>query len=199
MDKSKHLYIWELAALITLCVCLLTGLWAQGRQSRVADSLVRLHVLAVSDEPYEQAVKLRVRDAVLQYLAPKLSGIESADRAEAILSDLLDEIRAAAETAAEGREVHVILGDERYPTREYEGFALPAGRYRSLRVVLGEGKGHNWWCVVFPPVCLAAAQREAVRPVMRPEDYALITQEEGWQLKFRIVELWGELLESLEF
>ena len=94
MDKSKHLYIWELAALISLCVCLLTGLWAQGRQSRVADSLVRLHVLAVSDEPYEQAVKLRVRDAVLQYLAPKLSAIESADRAETVLSDSLDAIRS---------------------------------------------------------------------------------------------------------
>ena len=199
MDKSKHLYIWELAALISLCVCLLTGLWAQGRQSRVADSLVRLHVLAVSDEPYEQAVKLRVRDAVLAFLTPKLSGIKNAEHADAVLASSLGEIRAAAETAAEGRAVCVSLSDERYPTRAYEGFALPAGSYHSLRVVLGEGKGHNWWCVVFPPVCLAAAQREAVRPVMRPEDYALITQEEGWQLKFRIVELWGELLESLEF
>lgn len=198
MDKSKHLYIWELSALITLCACLLTGLWAQGRQSHIADSLVRLHVLAVSDEPYEQAVKLRVRDAVLQYLAPRLSGVDSAEQAEAVLTASLDEILAAAEAAAEGRAVRVTLSDERYPTREYEGFALPAGRYSSLRVVLGEGKGRNWWCVVFPPVCLAAAQREAVRPVMRPEDYALITQEEGWQLKFRIVELWGELLESLE-
>ena len=63
-----------------------------------------------------------------------------------------------------------------------------------LRVVLGEGKGRNWWCVVFPPVCLAAVQREAVRPVMNPEDYALITREEGWQIRFRIVELWGELI-----
>lgn len=199
MDKTKHFYIWELSALITLCVCLMTGLWAQGRQRAVADSLVRLHVLAVSDEPYEQAVKLRVRDAVLQCLAPKLTDAGSAGEAEAILTASLDEIRAAAETAAGGREVRVTLSDERYPTRAYEGFALPAGRYRSLRVVLGEGKGRNWWCVVFPPVCLAAAQKEAVRPVMRPEDYALITQEEGWQLKFRIVELWGELLESLEF
>lgn len=199
MDKSKRLYIWELSALITLCVFLLTGLWAQGRQNGIADGLVRLHVLAVSDEQEEQAVKLRVRDAVLRCLAPKLTEAGSADRAEAILTAALDDIRAAAETAAGGREVRVTLSDERYPTREYEGFALPAGRYRSLRVVLGEGKGHNWWCVVFPPVCLAAAQREAVRPVMRPEDYALITREEGWQLKFRIVELWGELVESLEF
>lgn len=197
MDKSRRLKIWELSALIALCVCLLTGLWAEGRQQRLAAGLVRLHVLAVSDEAEEQAVKLRVRDAVLRYLAPYLDGVKSADEAEAILSGKLDGVRAAAEQAAEGRKVRVTLGDERYPTRDYAGFSLPAGRYRSLRVVLGEGKGHNWWCVVFPPVCLAAVEREAVRPVMSPEDYALITREDGWQLRFRLVELWGELLTRL--
>ena len=197
MDKSRRLKIWELSALVTLCVCLLTGLWAEGRQQRLAAGLVRLHVLAVSDEAEEQAVKLRVRDAVLRYLAPYLDGVKSADEAEAILSGKLDGVRAAAEQAAEGRTVRVTLGDERYPTRDYAGFSLPAGRYRSLRVVLGEGEGHNWWCVVFPPVCLAAVQREAVRPVMNPEDYALITREDGWQLRFRLVELWGELLTRL--
>ena len=197
MDKSRRLKIWELSALVTLCVCLLTGLWAEGRQQRLAAGLVRLHVLADSDEAEEQAVKLRVRDAVLRYLAPYLDGVKSADEAEAILSGKLDGVRAAAEQAAEGRTVRVTLGDERYPTRDYAGFSLPAGRYRSLRVVLGEGKGHNWWCVVFPPVCLAAVQREAVRPVMNPEDYALITREDGWQLRFRLVELWGELLTRL--
>jgi len=193
MEKSRKLKIWELSALITLCVCLLTGLWAEGRQQRIAAGLVRLHVLAASDDPGEQAVKLRVRDAVLQYLAPQLEGLMSAGEAEALLAGELDGIRAAAERAAEGRAVRVTLGEERYPTRDYAGFSLPAGRYRSLRVVLGEGKGHNWWCVVFPPVCLAAVQREAVRPVMNPDDYALITREDGWQLRFRIVELWGEL------
>ena len=197
MDNNRCLRIWELSALVTLCVCLLAGLWAEGRQQRLAAGLVRLHVLAASDEAEEQAVKLRVRDAVLRYLAPQLEGAKSADEAEAILAGKLDGVRSAAERAAEGRVVHVTLGDERYPTRDYAGFSLPAGRYRSLRVVLGEGKGHNWWCVVFPPVCLAAVEREAVRPVMNPEDYALITREDGWQIRFRLVELWGELLTLL--
>jgi len=197
MDNNRCLRIWELSALVTLCVCLLAGLWAEGRQQRLAAGLVRLHVLAASDEAEEQAVKLRVRDAVLRYLAPQLEGAKSADEAEAILAGKLDGVRSAAERAAEGRAVHVTLGDERYPTRDYAGFSLPAGRYRSLRVVLGEGKGHNWWCVVFPPVCLAAVEREAVRPVMNPEDYALITREDGWQIRFRLVELWGELLTLL--
>lgn len=191
-DSGRHLRVWELSALLSLCVCLTAGLWAQGRQSAVARSLVRLHVLAVSDAAEEQAVKLRVRDAVLACLTPLLEGAESAEEADAVIAGALDSIRAAAESASEGRPVRVCLGEERYPTRDYGGFRLPAGRYRSLRVVLGAGEGHNWWCVVFPPVCLSAAQGEALRPAMRPADYELITREEGWQLRFRIVELWGE-------
>lgn len=198
-DKSRHLYIWELAGLVTLCFLLLSGVWAEGRQASVAGSLVRLHVLAVSDAPEEQAVKLRVRDAVLSLLAPKLAGVQSADEAGEVLADSLALIQAAAEQAAGGRPVRVSLDKERYPTRDYAGFSLPAGRYRSLRVVLGEGLGHNWWCVVFPPVCLSAAEQEAMQPVMNPEDYALITREEGWEIRFRIVELWGKLLNSLAF
>ena len=194
MEENKLLKTWELSALIALCVTLCLALWAQGRQEAAASRLLRLRVVAASDAPEEQAVKLRVRDAVLNYLAPRLEGADSAGAAEAILAGELAGIRAAAEEAAQGRAVRVTLGEERYPTREYLGFRLPAGRYRSLRVVLGEGKGRNWWCVVFPPVCLAAVQREAVRPVMNPEDYALITREEGWQIRFRIVELWGELI-----
>ena len=197
MKNDRCLRIWELAALTALCFCLLAGLWAEGRQRSIAGSLVRLHVLAHSDEANEQAVKLRVRDAVLSYLAPRLAGAADVGEAEAILARELPGIRAAAEREADGRAVSVTLGEERYPTRDYAGFSLPAGRYRSLRVVLGAGQGHNWWCVVFPPVCLAAVQREAVQPVMNPEDYALITREDGWQLRFRLVELWGELMNKL--
>lgn len=197
-DKSRHLYIWELAGLIALCFLLLSGVWAEGRQASIAGSLVRLHVLAVSDAPEEQAVKLRVRDAVLSLLAPKLAGVQSADEAGEVLADSLPLIRSAAQEAAEGRPVRVSLAEERYPTRDYAGFSLPAGRYRSLRVVLGEGQGHNWWCVVFPPVCLSAAEQEAMQPVMNPDDYALITREDGWEIRFRIVELWGKLLEKVE-
>lgn len=193
-DKSRHLSLWELAGLVTLCALLLTGLWAEKKQVSIAESLVRLHVLAVSDAPEEQAVKLRVRDAVLECLAPMLADVRDAEEAEAVLADALESIRAAAVDAAGGRTVRVTLREERYPTRDYAGFSLPAGRYRSLRVVLGEGKGRNWWCVVFPPVCLAAAEKEAMQPVMNPGDYALITRADGWEIRFRIVELWGELL-----
>ncbi len=192
-DKSRHLCLWELAGLMALCALLLSGLWAEGRQASVASRLVRLHVLAVSDAPEEQAVKLRVRDAVLETVAPLLENVRDVKEAGAVLEDSLDLVCSAAEAAAEGRSVRVTFSEERYPTRDYTGFSLPAGRYRSLRVVLGEGKGHNWWCVVFPPVCLSAAEKEAMQPVMNPADYALITRADGWEIRFRVVELWGEL------
>jgi len=118
-DKSRHLYIWELAGLVTLCFLLLSGVWAEGRQASLAGSLVRLHVLAVSDAPEEQAVKLRVRDAVLSLLAPKLAGVQNADEAGEVLADSLPLIRAVAEQAAEGRPVRVSLGEGDVDCRPY--------------------------------------------------------------------------------
>ena len=194
---NRRLRRWESAALIAMCLCLLAAVTAQRRAASVSRSLIRLHVLAVDDSATEQAVKLSVRDAVLDYLAPRLAGAQSAAEAEAILERELAAVCDAARSRAGDRSVTASLAYERYPTREYEGFTLPAGRYRSLRIVLGEGRGHNWWCIVFPPVCLAAVQREALRPVMNPEDYALLTREEGWELRFRSVELWGELVNRL--
>ncbi|MBO5556614.1 MAG: stage II sporulation protein R, partial [Oscillospiraceae bacterium] len=100
-------------------------------------------------------------------------------------------------SAAEGRQVRVRLGPEPYPTRRYAAFTLPAGTYESLQVILGEGQGHNWWCVVFPPLCLTAAEAEPVQSVMSPGDFALVSGQEGYELRFRLVELWGALTARL--
>lgn len=195
--QADKLKIWEAAALCALCVSLLTGVWAEARQQSISASLVRLHVIAASDEQAEQELKLRVRDAVLEYLEPKLRGVESAAEAQEIIGSDLEGIGRAAAAVSEGRRVTVSLGEERYPTREYAAFTLPAGRYESLRVILGEGRGHNWWCVVFPPLCLSAAECEQAQQVMSQEDYALITGEADYEIRFRLVELWGELVSLL--
>ena len=192
-EKGKNLRAWELALLAALCLTLCVGLWAQKKQGELSSQVVRLHVLAVDDSEEEQALKLRVRDAVLADLAPLLEGVTDRDEAREILAGRLQAIAEAAADAAEGRKVSVSLGPESYPLRRYEGFVLPAGTYESLRVVLGEGEGHNWWCVVFPPLCLSAADAGRVQSVMKPDDFALIIEEDGYELRFRIVELWGEL------
>ena len=195
--KEYKLKTWELAALCALCVSLCVGTWAQGRQRDISSSLVRLHVIAASDEKAEQELKLRVRDNVLEYLTPVLDKAESPEEAQRIINGELTSIKAAAEACAGGRSVSVTLGQEYYPTREYEGFTLPAGQYQSLRVILGEGKGHNWWCVVFPPLCVSAAEQNKALDAMSEPERGLITEADGYELRFRIVELWGELMELL--
>lgn len=194
----KSLRKWEIALLLALCFTLLAGTWAGAASSRVSEGLVRLHVIAASDDATEQAIKLDVRDAVLSYLEPKLDSADDIAGAEALIEANLDGIAAAAESAAQGREVNVTLGEEYYPTREYDTFSLPAGRYQSLRVTLGEGAGHNWWCVVFPPLCLTAAESEAAFEELDGETRAIISSDGGGvQFKFRLLELWGELMEFL--
>lgn len=196
MDKRK-LKAWELALLGAVCLALCTGAWAQGRQDGISSRLVRLHVVAVSDDALEQEIKLSVRDGVLEYLSPALEAARGSDEAQRIISSRLPEIRAAAQRYAQGREVRVSLEPEYFPTRRYDGFTLPAGRYDCLRVTLGSGQGHNWWCVVFPPLCIDAAARERALDSMAQDDRALITEAEGYELRFRIVELWGEIMQRL--
>ena len=189
---AQKLKIWEAALLISLCAALCAGTWAQGRMENIRGGLMRLHVIAASDEEYEQALKLRVRDAVLEYLGPKLENAESRREAEEIIRLSIPGIARSAAAAAEGRRVSVTLGQESYPTRYYGGFSLPGGRYDSLRVVLDEGKGQNWWCVVFPPLCTGAVTAEAVE-TLGGQEKAIITQSEDYRLAFRLLEIWGEL------
>lgn len=190
---NNKLKIWETALLAAMCVTLCTAVWAQARQNSISKSLIRLHVIAVSDDDGEQAIKLKVRDAVLEYISPKLEESVSVEKSKQIIGDELLNIQQAAETAAEGRKISVCLGLENYPTRAYDGFTLPAGRYTSLRVILGDGEGHNWWCVVFPPVCLDAAE-EKISSALCPEDVKIVTEADGYVIKFRLVELWGSLV-----
>ena len=194
MTKLK---IWEVSLLCALCVSLLAGTWAQTKQAEIASSLMRLHVIAVSDDKTEQEIKLRVRDEVLKSISPELENAANADDAESIVRANLGKIQRAAMRKAEGRKVTVSLGEEYYPTRHYENFSLPAGKYTSLRVILGEGKGHNWWCVVFPPLCVSAAEQEAALDAMNGDDKAILTEADGYVVKFRVLELWGELMEKL--
>ena len=182
-----------------MCVTLLTGTWAQARSQLLAARLVRLHVIAVSDDDAEQAVKLQVRDAVLAYLEPQLQGVTDVDAAQQLIAGDLDGIASAAQAAAGERPVRVALGPEHYPTRDYGTFALPAGVYTSLRVTLGAGAGHNWWCVIFPPLCAQAAglSEQAVQ-ALSDDDVRLVTESDGgYVVRFRLLELWDALVQRL--
>ena len=198
MKEIGKFRIWELALLIALCVSSFAGLWAERTQSQLRSQMVRLHVLAVDDSQLEQNIKLGVRDAVLDYLEPVLAQVSTAGEARKTISSQLDRIRLHAAMASQGRSVQVTLSEEYYPTRTYEGFSLPAGKYQSLRVVLGEGRGHNWWCVVYPQLCLPAAAEYTPMEALPETTAQLIAGGDSVQYKFRILELWGRLQAYLE-
>ncbi len=123
--------------------------------------LIRFHVVANSDAPADQAVKLAVRDALLAELQPLLRRAASRGQAWRLLEEDRAGLRRTADTVLAsyraGYRAAVFLGTARFPAKAYGGLLLPAGRYPSLRVVLGRGRGHNWWCVLFPPLCLVNA------------------------------------------
>ncbi len=203
---SKKLHIWESALLVAFAVTLLVGCCASAGRSALAEQVLRLHVVANSDSSEDQTVKLQVRDAVLAQAQPLLEGVEDSRSAEQVLTPYLEELEqtAAGVLSAEGfeDEVTVSITDQWFPTKEYEGFALPAGQYRALRVVIGEGEGQNWWCVVFPPLCFAAVTEEVVAAAaeagLTEEQVALITgQDGGYVLKFKVMEWWELLMEKL--
>ena len=202
-NHTFKLRLWEAALFLAFGLTLTAGVWASASESALAGQVLRLHVVANSDSEQDQALKLLVRDAVLTRAGGLLDGASDRRSAEQALAPHLDELaRAAAETlAAEGcgDAVTVTLADQWFPTKEYDGFSLPAGQYRALRVTIGEGQGRNWWCVVFPPLCLGSVTEESVETVageaLSDGQVALITgQDGGYVLKFRFIEWWNELL-----
>ena len=206
MTKKNPAYLAELALLIGLAAWLLTGALALNNQDRLAEKVVRLHVLANSDSPEDQALKLKVRDRVLEQAEAILKS--SADRTEAearIRGNILELEALANETVRENGYDYPVtaeLADIQFPTREYEGFTLPAGEYLALRILIGEAAGQNWWCVVFPPLCTAAAAEVpacALAAGLSEEQVRLITEEDrGYVLKFKTVELWQRLRAAVE-
>ncbi len=193
---------WEIALALALVLSVLTGSFLEHEQEALADSVLRLHVLANSDSPEDQALKLVVRDAILEWTTPLLYGVSDRVRAEEILCAALPEVeRVAEETIRQAGYLYAAsaeLAQTAFPTKTYTDFALPAGRYEALRVVIGDGGGQNWWCVVFPPLCLAASgaqTKDTLREAgLTDGQVSLVTGEtEGYEIKFKCLEWWDAI------
>ena len=198
---KQRLHPIELTLMIVAALALTSGAVALHTQSQLAEKVVRLHVLANSDSDEDQALKLKVRDAVLEQATETLRGADSQTEACRRLTDMLPELEETARViiTANGYDygVRAELAETSFPTKEYDGFALPAGEYLALRVLIGEAAGQNWWCVVFPPLCTTAAAdvpAAALSAGLSEDEVALITEaDEGYVLKFKTVELWEKL------
>lgn len=192
----KHNHLFKAALCALLVSCALSWLTAAGPAEQLPENILRLHVVANSDSDEDQALKLAVRDAVLTEAARWCQGAEDLQEANSSVCTHLESITQAAQQVVESRgftdPVTATVTDEFFPTRHYDGITLPAGRYRALRVVIGEGNGHNWWCIVFPALCLPAAQEDDVMSALPQEQRGLV-ESQGVHVKFKVVEMYEEL------
>ena len=192
------------SALIVTAALLFVGLMPVHGEEKIYDSVIRLHVLANSDAAEDQALKLAVRDAVLEVTVPLLEDCTDRAEAAALLESSMGDIQTAAERviADAGRtdSVALLLNEESYPEKNYDSFCFPSGTYLSLRVCIGEAAGQNWWCCLFPPLCLGAATVPAdkaedsfLQVGLTPDQYKIITETDspGYKIRFKLLELFN--------
>ena len=186
---------WEIALAISLLVAVWMCIVPIRAQNRLADKIVRLHVLANSDAVEDQRLKLTVRDAVLQ----AAEGVGEID--DTLLYKLQEEAQRIVETEGYDYPVQVTREHCWFDTREYETFSLPAGYYDAVRVIIGEGAGRNWWCVIYPPLCTGVCEKDLAdigkEFSLSEEEISLICEEKGYIIRFRLADLWGKLLHKM--
>ena len=150
--------------IIFLFVVVCWGIMALWDHDQLEKELIRLHIVANSDREEDQEIKLRVKDAILECLQDGMKEATSVEGAKQYLEDILPALEEKANFVLEKggfeQRVSISLSLEEFPKRIYDTFSLPSGIYQSLRVVIGEGEGHNWWCVVYPRLCLEAVSEE---------------------------------------
>lgn len=193
----------ELSLLCGMIITVLLSVTSFGAScGNIRNEVLRMHVIANSDSAEDQAVKLKVRDAVLAAGKDLFDGSVSAAEAETVLDSEKQMLQQAAETVLRENGfsygARVEIGKDFFNTRTYDGkVTLPAGEYEAVRVILGEGEGQNWWCVMFPPLCLPAAEAEAEMGDVLPEHEAEMTERNPrYEARFKIIELFEKLSEK---
>ncbi len=173
----------------------------------VREDVVRLHILANSNSEEDQQIKIKVRDALLKANSDMLSEKVNADNAHIYFEENKEELLSVVlKTLKENGycyNAQIFLQRESYETREYGNLTFPAGEYLSLKVILGSGEGRNWWCVMFPPLCVPAADdvkadNEKTAEYLSPEGVKIINGGEKYVVKFKLLELYEELMQKIK-
>ncbi|WP_330694424.1 stage II sporulation protein R [Intestinibacter bartlettii] len=174
------------------------------------DKLIRFHVIANSDSDKDQKLKLKVRDEVISYLQPKLENSNSIEESEKIIKNEYKALENISKKviSKNGYNYTVKVGLEysNFPAKQYSSVVLPAGKYKALRIIIGEGKGKNWWCVMFPPLCFVDDQNgiidektdKKLKEVLTEEEYDLImaknkSEVKNLEFKFKITEVFQNI------
>lgn len=198
MKTTKHTKIWICSLCLGLALTLIVQATVLAQDCyEIRDNVVRLHVLANSDSEHDQALKLKVRDALLAQSGDLFYGYTTKEQALNTLESSLEELEQIAEETLkqEGCPYPVTcrLEETYFTTRVYDTVTLPAGNYTALRVLIGEGKGQNWWCVMFPPLCIPAAEEvtannQTLENTLSPHQQELVENGVKYRAKFKVVE-----------
>ena len=199
------------AIIVTLMVAagIVLNTYSENMGRQLSSSLFRLHVIANSDSPGDQSLKRDVRDAVLVFMHEKLAASKDIANTKSIIENNLEEIKSIARDVIlkQGMNFNVktTLGIYPFPTKSYGDISLPAGNYQALRLVIGNGEGANWWCVVFPPLCFVDVTHGTVpdsvkkdlKDALTDEEYDILTSADEEsdlpiKIKFKIVELFQD-------
>ena len=169
---------------------------------RISDDVFRLHILANSDNEEDQQLKLKVRDAVLKKGQNVFTDCSSL---EEIIASCESNIDLFEETATEcikengyHYSVNAYVDKEYFNTREYEEITLPSGIYNALKIEIGEAKGHNWWCVMFPAICLSAVSDSEMNNILDEEEIELINSDNKFEIRFKFVEIYEKIKSKIK-
>ncbi len=178
-----------------------TGLTAGCEE--IPNHVLRLHVLANSDSTSDQTLKLKVRDRILKECSGMMDNVNNKEEAVDAVKSRIALLKAAAadEIRKQGYDypVNVELTNMYFTTREYDSATLPAGSYDALRVTIGKAEGHNWWCVIFPAMCLPAAEdKKQLSDVLNDSQLGIVQKREGFVVKFKSVEIYEQVKSYLE-
>ena len=191
---KRHIRRIALVAFVVMCIY---GWGIVTDSQALQEELLRLHVVGASDSKEDQEVKLLVRDAVLASLEEGLDDLTDPAAAYDYVARMLPKVKAAADRCLQeagfSDTVQVSLTEEAFPTRDYDTFSLPAGVYKALRVVIGEGEGKNWWCVVFPQLCMAGEDFVETASVAGLSPELTETLEGEYEIRFWLLEKLGQV------
>lgn len=192
----------SLSVALVLSIVLSVSDFKNGCNS-LRNDVLRLHVIANSDSDADQQVKLKVRDALLQCGSNLFSGNTNVTDAEELLRiekvELIKESDRVLEENGFGYKTKIEFTEEYFPTRTYETYTLPAGNYHAIKVILGKGEGHNWWCVMFPPLCLpAATEDEDIDLYLTKDSQKIIRSKPDYEIRFKIVEIIEKLKSKIK-
>lgn len=190
----------HLAFIIAFFICILLSTVSLDKKSEnIRQEVLRLHVIAASDSEQDQKLKLQLRDELLIKGKEAFEDSKNKQQAEEKIKKALPYLKQTAQSFVNEKgydyKVDVRLEKSFFPTKSYGSFTLPAGNYNALRVIIDKGEGQNWWCVMFPPLCLPAAEKDSVKlsDVLTDGEMEIVTDRK-YEVRLWLVEKWQELI-----